>query len=82
MKKYIIITLVAFVLVAGTAEAAQPIWTDHNINDPGIAAPHAPGEKGGTQDLNIGIGERKAQNNQTDFAFLRERASIAHADVR
>ena len=74
--------MLAGLLVALPVHAAVPIWTDHNEHDPGKAAPHAPGEKGGTTDLNIGIGELREQNNQTDFALLRERASIARGVAR
>lgn len=74
--------LVAVTVWPGVLLAAQPIWIDHNDSDPAVAAPHAPGEKGGTEDLNIGIGELKEGNSQTDLAWLRERASVARGLTR
>lgn len=44
------------------------------------------GEKAGTEDINIGVGElQETQNNETDLEFIRERArevSVSRVEVR
>lgn len=74
----------------GRPATHTPEWTDFNAGDPGVAASSfsfgveremkESGEKGGTEDINIGIGEMQASGyGQTDLDLLHQRAGTAHA---